>query len=85
MLAKFTSMTALEFAPDISVNALAPGLILPPEGKDISYLEELASSVPLKRHGGPEDITDAVMFLLGSGYITGQVLYLDGGRHLGGQ
>lgn len=77
-----TKMTALEFAPGITVNAVAPGLILPPPGKDMSYLEELAATVPLKRHGGPADIVDAVLFLLRNDFITGQVIYVDGGRHL---
>ncbi len=77
-----TNMTALEFAPGITVNAVAPGLILPPPGKDVGYLEDLAKNVPLKRHGGPEDIVDAVLFLLRSEFITGQVIYADGGRHL---
>ena len=77
-----TKMTALEFAPGITVNAVAPGLILPPPGKDMSYLEELAATMPLKRHGGPPDIVDAVLFLLRSDFITGQVIYVDGGRHL---
>lgn len=77
-----TKMTALEFAPGITVNGLAPGLILPPSGKDMSYLNNLAETVPLKRHGGPEDIVDAVLFLLKSDFITGQVINIDGGRHL---
>ena len=77
-----TKMTALEFAPGIAVNGLAPGLILPPQGKDMSYLNELAETVPLKRHGGPEDIVDAVLFLLKSDFITGQIINIDGGRHL---
>jgi pteridine reductase len=77
-----TRMTAVEFAPGISVNAVAPGLILPPPGKDENYLNELALRVPLKRHGGPEDIADTVLFLLRGNFITGQVIYVDGGRHL---
>jgi len=77
-----TKMTALEFAPGITVNGIAPGLILPPPGKDISYLDELANTVPLKRHGGPEDIVEAALFLLRSDFITGQVINVDGGRHL---
>ncbi len=77
-----TKMTAVEFAPGISVNAVAPGLILPPPGKDMSYLAEMAQTVPLKRYGGPEDIVDAVLFLLRSDFITGQIINVDGGRHL---
>jgi NAD(P)-dependent dehydrogenase (short-subunit alcohol dehydrogenase family) len=46
------------------------------------YLDRLVDTVPLKRHGDPEDIADAVVFLVKSDFITGQVIYVDGGRHL---
>ena len=82
MLSVLTRMCALEFAPDITVNAVAPGLILPPPGKDASYLEQLSHAVPLRRHGGPKDIADAVLYLLKSDFVTGQVIFVDGGRHL---
>ena len=82
LLAILTEMAALKFAPSISVNAVAPGLILPPPGKDQSYLQELSASVPLQRHGGPQDIVDALLYLLKSEFLTGQVIYVDGGRHL---
>lgn len=82
LLAKVTELTALEYAPGITVNAVAPGLTLPPEGKDESYLARLAQRVPLKRHGGLPDIIRAVIFLLESDLVTGQVIYVDGGRHL---
>lgn len=81
-LADLTRMMALELAPKITVNGIAPGLILPPPGKDQSYLEGLVDTVPLQRHGRPEDITNAVLYLLNSDFVTGQVLYVDGGRHL---
>jgi pteridine reductase len=82
MLATMTKMCALEFAPAITVNGIAPGLILPPAGKDNDYLERLAKTVPLWRHGGPRDIIDGVIYLLKSDFITGQIIYVDGGRHL---
>ena len=82
VLALLTRMTALELAPDIAVNAVAPGLILPPPGKDESHLEALKHTVPLKRRGDAEGVVDAVLFLLKSDFITGQVIYVDGGRHL---
>jgi len=82
MLSALTEMTAIEYAPGITVNAVAPGLILPPPGKNMEYLEGLAGTVPLRRHGGPADIADAVLYLLGNDFITGQVIYVDGGRHL---
>ncbi|MBN1130262.1 MAG: SDR family oxidoreductase [Chitinispirillaceae bacterium] len=79
-----TLAMAVEFAPDITVNAVAPGGILPPPGKDRAYLEQLAAGIPLKRHGDPQDVSHAVNFLLSSGFITGQVLFVDGGSHLYG-
>jgi len=82
MLSVLTRMCALEFAPGITVNAVAPGLILPPPGKDESYLDQLSPTVPLKRHGGPMDIADTVLYLLKNDFVTGQVIFVDGGRHL---
>jgi len=84
LLTTLTAMTALQYAPGITVNAVSPGLILPPEGRDESYLDGLARSLPLKRHGGLADITRALLFFLESDFVTGQVIYVDGGRHLTG-
>jgi pteridine reductase len=84
MLLTLTRMLALELAPGIAVNAVAPGLILPPAGKDESYLEKLAHTNPLGRHGDPSDVTQAILFLLASRFITGQVIYVDGGYHIKG-
>ncbi|MBM3240840.1 SDR family oxidoreductase, partial [Candidatus Poribacteria bacterium] len=84
MLFTLTRMMALEFAPAIRVNAIAPGLILPPPGKDMAYLESLAPTNPLQCIGSPKGITDAVLFLLRSEFITGQVIFVDGGYHLKG-
>jgi len=85
MLFTLTRMLAVEFAPRIVVNAVAPGLILAPAGKDDTYLQKLAHTNPLHRHGAEGDITNAILFLLTSRFITGQVIYIDGGRHLKGQ
>ena len=82
LLHAFTKMMALKFAPNIAVNAVAPGLILPPPGEDMAYLEKMSGNLPLKRHGDPQDIAEAVLFLLESDFITGQVIYVDGGRHI---
>lgn len=82
MLALVTRMLAVELAPHFTVNAVAPGLILPPPGKDASYLDRLVETVPLKRHGDAQDVADAILFLLQSDFITGQVIHVDGGRHL---
>jgi len=78
-----TSVSAREFAPQIRVNAIAPGLILPPEGEGDEYMEKAAlKRVPLKRRGHIDDITNALAFLITNEFITGQVLFIDGGEHL---
>lgn len=82
MLAELTTMMALEFAPELQVNGVAPGAVLPPEELDETYLEGLTSSLPLKRRGFPSDIADATEYLLGASFVTGQVLFVDGGRHI---
>jgi hypothetical protein len=77
-----TRAMALEFAPAIRVNAVAPGLVLPPAGKDQSYLDALVHTNPLQAHGSVEDVAAAVLFLVTSPFVTGQVIYVDGGRHM---
>ncbi len=81
-LLALTRETALQYAPLVRVNAVAPGLVLPPEGEGKEYLERMASTNPLRRHGDPEDVVRAVLFLLSSPFVTGQVLFVDGGRNL---
>lgn len=83
-LLALTGMLALELAPHVAVNAVAPGSILPPPGQSEAYLAKLAPANPLKRVGGPPDIVEAVLFLLRSRFITGQVIYVDGGIHMKG-
>lgn len=82
LLADFTKMSARELGPNIRVNAVCPGLILPPEDKKDDYLSELSKKIPLKRKGDTEDISNAVLFLISNEYITGQLLFIDGGEHL---
>ncbi len=82
LLATLTRMSAVAFAPGLTVNAVAPGLILPPPGEDEAYLDRLARDLPLARHGSPEDVARAVLFLLQSRFTTGQVVFVDGGAHL---
>ena len=84
MLFTLTRMMALEFAPSVRVNAVAPGLILPPPGEDISYLQNIAHTNPLNRIGSPAGITGAVLFLLNSEFVTGQVIFVDCGYHMKG-
>ncbi len=82
MLHTLTLMTAVEFAPRIRVNAVAPGLILPPPGHDAAYLGNLTGRTLLGRHGSPDDIAGAVLYLLTAPFVTGQILVVDGGENL---
>lgn len=82
MLGELTRMMALEFAPELQVNGVAPGAVLPPEEQDETYLEMLASSLPLQRRGFPPDIAEATLYLLGASFVTGQTIFVDGGRHI---
>lgn len=84
LLADLTRLLALELAPRVRVNGVAPGAILPPPGEDQAYLERLADAVPLKRIGRPDDVVQAVRFLLLCPFVTGQVIFVDGGGHLAG-
>ena len=83
-LVYMTRALALELAPEIRVNAIAPGAILwPDSGKDDAAKQALLVRTPLQRTGTPEEIAEAVRWLLRDAtYTTGQVLRLDGGRLL---
>ncbi len=81
-MAEVTALAALELAPGITVNAVAPGAILPPPGKGKNYLRDMAGPVPLKKQCTPDDVAAAVISLLKSEAITGQTIYVDGGQHL---
>jgi pteridine reductase len=83
-LAHMTRALALELAPEIRVNAIAPGAILWPDaGKSDAAKQALIERTPLQRTGTPAEVADAVRWLLRDAtYMTGQVLRLDGGRLL---
>lgn len=81
-LFEFTKMAAAQLGPKIRVNAVAPGLVLPPAGEDESYLAERAKSIPLQRHGDPAAVCNAIAYLVDNPFITGQCIYVDGGEHL---
>lgn len=79
-----TKGLALALAPNIRVNSIAPGAILPPPGRDETYLEKLGGHIPLQRHGSPDEVAAALLYLVTAQFVTGQVLFVDGGEHLGG-
>jgi len=74
---------AVELAPEVSVNGVAPGTVLVPEGTTPEEADKLARRVPLRRNGDPEDVARTVLFLCsGPAFITGQVIAVDGGKSL---
>ena len=68
---------------NIQVNAIAPGAVLLPEGTSAEEREMLVRRAALKRIGSPEDVAEAVLYLADAGFVTGEVIRVDGGRTLG--
>jgi len=77
-----TQVAALALAPDIRVNAVAPGPVLRPERMSAERWRLLGSRLPLQRTGTPDDITQAVLFLLRNDFMTGETITVDGGDRL---
>ena len=78
---------ALELAPEVRVNGIAPGAILWPDGDQVDSVERqqaIIEQVPLKRCGTPQAIADTALFLATNDYITGEIIRVDGGRLLTG-
>jgi NAD(P)-dependent dehydrogenase (short-subunit alcohol dehydrogenase family) len=73
---------AKAFAPRIQVNAIAPGPVLFPEYYTEEQRKSAVDRTLLKREGKPQDIVNAVMFLIENDYITGELIHVDGGRHV---
>jgi len=78
-LAALTRLLALEWAPEVRVNGVAPGAVLLKGGRNAG---RLANRIPLGRIGTPEDVARAVLFLAKEPFITGEILTVDGGRSL---
>ncbi|WP_119459298.1 SDR family oxidoreductase [Rhodospirillaceae bacterium SYSU D60014] len=78
-----TRTLALALAPHIRVNGIGPGPTLPSPKQTVEQFEELCNAVPLGHGTTPEEICEAVLFLLSAPAITGQMIALDGGEHLG--
>ena len=83
-LVALTRALALELAPEVRVNAIAPGAIAWPEDGqfDPGERERIVATTPLRRTGSPDEIAQAVHFLCTAPFVTGQVLAVDGGRSL---
>lgn len=79
---KMTESLARVLAPSIRVNAIAPGAVLLPDDWTDKTGERLADTTPLHRLGDPEDVVDAMLYLLRTDYVTGETIIVDGGRHI---
>jgi pteridine reductase len=82
-LVHLTKVQARALAPDVRVNAVAPGAVLPPEELTEEARRSLAEAAPLQRLGSPADVVAAVLYLARAAFVTGEVLVVDGGRMLG--
>lgn len=78
-LLHLTRVAARRLAPEVRVNAVAPGYVLPPRHHTPDEIERTRRSIPLGRVGTPDDVVSAVRFLARADYVTGQVIVVDGG------
>lgn len=81
-----TKSLAYELAPNIRVNGVIPGLILPPPNLNAEDKEwrSMIDNIPLKRDGNPQYVSDTILFIIKNDFMTGNLIYVDGGEHLVG-
>lgn len=79
---QMTRALAHALAPAVRVNGVAPGVVLLPEGFNPEDAEHLRRTTPMHRIGTPEDVADAVVYLIRAEFVTGEVIKVDGGRHV---
>lgn len=79
-LAEMTRMAALEFAPRIRVNGIAPGVVLPASRRTSDYIEWRIDGIPAKRQGDPDHLVAALRYVLDNPFVVGQILFVDGGE-----
>jgi pteridine reductase len=79
---QMTRGLARALAPHVRVNAVAPGAVLLPDDWSPETAERLVSTTPLRRLGSADDVANAVVFLCEADYVTGEVMIVDGGRHI---
>lgn len=81
-LAEATRMAALEFAPRIRINGIAPGVVLPASQRTSDYIEWRIDGIPLKRQGDPDHLVQALHYVLNNAFVAGQILFVDGGESI---
>ena len=81
-LGEFTTMAARALGPNIRVNGVCPGCLLASNQNDELYEQKLQDIIPLRRHPDPQECAEAVHWLIEQKHITGQLIYVDGGKHV---
>ena len=81
-MAEFTRLAAVELAPDVRVNGIAPGVVLPASVRSQDYIDWRIEGIPLKQQGQTDNIAQALQYLLTNDFVCGQILFVDGGESL---
>lgn len=79
-LAEATRMAAVEFAPRIRINGIAPGVVLPASQRTSDYIQWRIEGIPVDRQGDPAHLVQALHYLLDNPFVAGQILFVDGGE-----
>ena len=81
-IVQMTRALARVLAPEVRVNAIAPGTVLLPDDWSEADAARLDATTPLRRQGTPDDVAKAMLYLLDADYVTGETIIVDGGRHV---
>jgi len=81
-LAEFTVMAAGQLGPDIRVNGVCPGVVLTANESDEAYKQKIEAALPLQAHPTLKELADAVYWLVTQPHLTGQLIFVDGGKHV---
>ncbi|MFT7300341.1 MAG: pteridine reductase [Porticoccus sp.] len=84
-LAEFTQLAAMEYAPRIRINGIAPGVVMPGIERSDDYIAWRVDGIPLKHQGRVDDVLKAMHYLLNNEFVTGQILTVDGGEGINHQ
>jgi NAD(P)-dependent dehydrogenase (short-subunit alcohol dehydrogenase family) len=81
-LAEFTQLSAIEYAPSVRINGIAPGVVMPGDSRTDDYIQWRLEGIPLKKQGSPTNLIKAMHYLLNNEFVTGQILTVDGGENI---
>lgn len=81
-LADMTRMAALEFAPRLRINGIAPGVVLPASQRTSDYIQWRIEGIPVQHQGSPTHLVQALHYLMDNDFVAGQILFVDGGESI---